>query len=131
MDEALKTKTGIYLAWPDTDQPVSIYPPKKYETMVTREHTRVGFTESGFAASRRRHTAASVFGDKAVFKPLIIVNDLAALKSVKRDLLKRMRQDFERSGSSQEWFKTQDRERVREIALEVLNKAGVEHSLVE
>ena len=109
-------KTGIYIAWPTTDEMKPIY--RGSPTMVNDQCTNVGKTANSFQARQGDYLAT--FGSEVKFEPLAAIEGSKELAQIEEEILLAMRKEFRQVGRARQWFHTSDREQVREIVANVL-----------
>ena len=123
----ISEETGIYLVYTKSTKLQSIYKAKNYKTQVNNQYTKIGITQNSFAS--RKKTYEANFGSDLVFKELIIL-DKKHLKNVEDEIINKLKQEFNKVGSSREWFDTTDRGRIIEIVRDILSKTNFYYEVV-
>lgn len=122
----LMKQTGIYLVYPTSEELESIYKPKGYKTMVSNQHSKLGITQKSFKSRKKCYTKN--FED-VVFKPLVIVDSIY-LKSIEKEILNVIKNEFNTVGYSREWIDSTNRTRITEIVRDELVKSRIPHIIV-
>lgn len=118
--------TGVYLAYPTTEELKPTYPGHK--TLVNLEHTKVGITVSSFRS--RWSEYKRTFKGEVAFHPLFEMS-AAQLFIYESRLLGQMCRRFRKSGSAHEWFFTPEHASEREkivalaLSLQALNDLDI------
>jgi hypothetical protein len=122
------SQTGIYLAYPTSPEPKSIFRQKNYKTKVNENHTKVGIAKDSF---KGRENGYLINFDKEIkFIPLAIIEDIEELKECERLILKMLDSEFSKVKPSREWFDTNNYQRVTEIVAKVLSLHNIKHKFI-
>lgn len=112
-----KGRSGIYLVYPKSKEPQSIWKPKGYKTKVNCNHTKVGKTNDFAGALHGRYIPN--FGDVEFFD--ITEVPQSKLAGVEKAIHYRIKQEgIKRVGRSREWYDTTDRTKLKDIILQVV-----------
>lgn len=128
MNEDIYNQTGIYIAYPTSSVPKSIYRQKSYKTLVNDRHTKVGIAKDSFKS--RKNGYSKNFDEEVTFIPLAIIEDIEELKECERLILKVLDSEFSKVKPSREWFDTNNYRRVTEIVAQVLCLHNVKHKFI-
>lgn len=119
MNAKIRKCTGMYIAYPTSSVPKSIYRAKHYKTQVNDQHTKVGITKRSFESSERRYTTN--FDGEVKFIPLYLI-DCDHLEKTEKIVLGAICKHFKKVGRSREWFNTNNRRKVKRIIFETLQE---------
>tara|TARA_Y100001954_G_C15464848_1_gene432704 strand:- start:137 stop:550 length:414 start_codon:yes stop_codon:yes gene_type:complete len=125
LDSTIANKKGIYIAYPLADDLQSIYKPKNYKTTVNKNHTKIGITVKAFKS--RAKCYYDNFGTQFKFIPIFILNNDSDILAIEKKILEAIKNELPKRGRSREWFETDDRERIINIAKEVLIQNEINH----
>lgn len=107
----IENKTGIYIAYPTFKKLKPIY--IDYQTKVNNKHTKIGKAENSF--DERKKSYLSTFNSEVVFKPIVIITDIAKLREIEEHIRKNICLKFSKVGRSREWFDTDNHKQIIEI----------------
>lgn len=119
--------TGIYIAYPTTEEMKSIYKPKNYKTLVNNQHTKVGIAKDSFNSRSKGYY--SNFDNEVVFTPLVII-EKEHLKAIENTILNEIEKEYRKVGRAREWFNTTNRERIIEIISSTIINSGISHEFI-
>jgi hypothetical protein len=112
------SRTGIYLAYPTSPEPKSIYRQKSYKTLVNDKHTKIGIAKDSFKAREKGY--ATNFDNQVGFLPLVIIEDIEKLKTFEKHLLKVIEVEHYKVGRAREWFATNNHQSIKDMVAQAL-----------
>ncbi|MDA1228841.1 MAG: hypothetical protein O3A33_12920 [Chloroflexi bacterium] len=111
--------TGFYIAYPTTAELKPIH--KQNKNTVNCFHTKVGITHD---FEKRAAAYHRTFGGEIVFKPIVHIEP-ARLIELEGLVKAEVSSQYNRVGTTREWFDTAERDQIVSIVMRVVSENGV------
>jgi hypothetical protein len=122
-----ESESGLYLAWPVSDELQSIYKRKNYKTLVNNQHTKFGQAKH-FGKRARGYVDNFTGGCK--FEPVVIVA-LEHLDEAETAVKQALRAEFNNVGNASEWLDSTYHNLMSELMIKALVETKIPHTLCD